>query len=135
MKKYQMFLGCFAVLVTVATVVGCSGGSKSLGSSVTGTITVNGSPAPAGLEISFQPSGDGSPSFGSTNSEGQYELQRTPRSKGATPGENIVTVTFPINEDEEAPADLKILKTFTDGSYKVTVSKGQNTIDLEIAAE
>ena len=135
MKKYQMFLSCFAVLVTLATVIGCGNGSTSLGSSVTGTVTVNGSPAPAGLEISFQPAVDGAPSFGSTNSEGKYELQRTPRTKGATPGENLVTVTFPVNEGEDAPADLKILKTFQDGTYKVTVSSGQNTIDLEIAAE
>ncbi len=96
---------------------------------------MNGSPAPAGLEISFQPAVDGAPSFGSTNSEGKYELQRTPRTKGATPGENLVSVAFPMNEDEEAPADIKILKTFQDGTYKVNVSSGQNTIDLEIAAE
>ena len=130
-----MLRSCFAVLMTLAAVVGCGNGSTSLGSSVTGTVTVNGSPAPAGLEISFQPAVDGAPSFGSTNSEGKYELQRTPRTKGATPGENLVTVAFPINEGEDAPADLKILKTFQDGTYKVTVSSGQNTIDLEIAAE
>ena len=135
MKKYQMFLSCFAVLVTLAAVVGCGNGSTSLGSSVTGTVTVNGSPAPAGLEISFQPAVDGAPSFGSTNSEGKYELQRTPRTKGATPGENLVTVGFPMAEGAEAPADIKILKTFQDGTYKVNVSSGQNTIDLEIAAE
>ena len=135
MKKYRMFLSCFAVLVTLAAVVGCGNGSTSLGSSVTGTVTVNGSPAPAGLEISFQPAVDGAPSFGTTNSEGKYELQRTPRTKGATPGENLVSVAFPMNEDEEAPADIKILKTFQDGTYKVNVSSGQNTIDLEIAAE
>ena len=132
---FEMFLSCFAVLVTLAAVVGCGNGSTSLGSSVTGTVTVNGSPAPAGLEISFQPAVDGAPSFGSTNSEGKYELQRTPRTKGATPGENLVTVAFPMNEDEEAPADIKILKKFQDGTYKVNVSSGQNTIDLEIAAE
>ena len=107
MKKYQMFLSCFAVLVTLAAVVGCGNGSTSLGSSVTGTVTVNGSPAPAGLEISFQPAAvDGAPSFGSTNSEGKYELQRTPRTKGATPGENLVSVNLEVNEvseGEEAP--------------------------------
>ena len=135
MMKYQMFLSCFAVLVTLTAVVGCGNGSTSLGSSVTGTVTVNGSPAPAGLDIVFQPTGNGTPSSGFTNSEGQYELQRTPSSKGATPGENCVSVEFPINEGEEAPADIKILKSFQDGTYKVTVSKGLNTIDLEIAAK
>ena len=137
MKKYQTVLTCFAVLVTLAAVVGCSGGSKSLGSSVTGVVTVNGSPAPAGLEISFQPVGDGAASFGTTDSEGKYSLQMTPRLKGASPGENLVAVSFPVNEgeEEEAPASFKISKTFTDGTYKVTVNSGQNTIDLEVAAE
>ena len=42
-------------------------------------------------------------------------------------------------EGEEEPANdtpsFKILKEFRDGTHKVTVSKGQNTIDLEVAAE
>ena len=141
MKKYQTVLTCFAALVTLAAVVGCGGGSTSLGSSVTGTVTVNGSPAPAGLNVLFQPVGDGVASFGYTNSEGQYELQLTPRTKGATPGENLVSVNFEVNEGEgdEIPETVKpsfeILKKFRDGTHKVTVSPGKNTIDLEIAAE
>ena len=143
MKKYQRVLSCFAVLVTLTAVVGCGGSSKSLGSSVTGTVTVNGSPAPAGLNISFQPVGnDGAPSFGTTNSEGQYSLQMTPRLTGASLGENLVAVNYEVIEYEEGgeePAtdtpSFKILKEFRDGTHKVTVSKGQNTIDLEVAAE
>ncbi len=140
MKKYQTVLTCFAALLILAAVIGC-GGSKSLGSSVTGTITVNGSPAPAGLAVSFQPVGDGVASYGYTNSEGQYELQLTPRTKGATPGENLVSVNFEVNEGEgdEIPVtdtpSFEILKKFRDGTHKVTVSRGKNTIDLEIAAE
>jgi len=142
MKKYQTVLTCIAALVTLVAVVGCGGGSTSLGSSVTGTVTVNGSPAPAGLNVMFQPVGDGVASFGYTNSEGQYELQLTPRTKGATPGENLVSVNFEVNEvseGEEAPEvdtpSFEILKDFRDGTHKVTVSRGKNTIDLEIAAE
>lgn len=143
MKKYQMVLNCFAVMLALMAIVGCGGSSKSLGSSVTGTVTVNGSPAPAGLNISFQPVGnDGAPSFGTTNSEGQYELQMSPRLKGATPGDNLVAVNFEVielEEGEEAPAtespNFKILKPFADGTFKVTVRKGPNTMDLEIAAE
>lgn len=141
MKKYQTVLTCFAALLILAAVIGC-GGSKSLGSSVTGTITVNGSPAPAGLAVSFQPVGDGAPSFGATNSEGKYSLQMTPRLKGASPGENLVSVNMPVMEyaegEEESATEtpsFKILKDFRDGTHKVTVSPGQNTIDLEVAAE
>ena len=95
-----------------------------------------------GLDISFQPVGDGAPSFGTTNSEGKYSLQMTPRLKGASPGENLVSVNIQVTEyaeGEEEPANdtpsFKILKEFRDGTHKVTVSKGQNTIDLEVAAE
>jgi hypothetical protein len=141
MKKYQTILTCFAVMLTTASVVGCSGSNNSQGASVQGTVTVNGSPAPAGLEITLQPVGDGPTSFGMTNSEGQYKVKVNPRVEGATPGENFVAVNFPFIEEgeEEAPAtdppSFKILKKFIAGTYKVTVKKGQNTIDLEIAAE
>jgi len=94
------------------------------------------------VTISKPVGNDGAPSFGTTNSEGQYELQMSPRLKGATPGDNLVAVNFEVielEEGEEAPAtespNFKILKPFADGTFKVTVRKGPNTMDLEIAAE
>jgi hypothetical protein len=118
--------------------MGC-GQAGAPSSTVKGVVTVNGSPAPAGLDISFQPTSEGRPSFGSTDTEGRYELSLTATKKGAQPGENIVTVQVTEEEDSPVPADLadiKILKKFSDpATHKVVVKDGSNTIDLEIAAE
>lgn len=138
MKKCQLLLTCIAATLTMVVAVGC-GNNKTLSSTVKGTVTANGSPVPAGLQIQFQPVGDGPTSFGSTNSQGQYELSLNPKTKGAHTGENIVSVQFTINEGEDDPGEqpsFKILKAFRDpATHKVTVNKGQNTIDLEIVAE
>ena len=137
----------------MAVLTGC-GPSGTLPATVQGTVTINGSPAPKGLEIIFQPKAEGVTCFGYTDSEGKYELSLNPRRKGAQPGVNTVTVQ-PILVVEETPAsddngtgasmeevipsslkDLKIAKKFRDpASYEVTVTDGPNTIDLEIAAE
>lgn len=152
-KNYLFLLASIVSVSTMAVLTGCGPGG-TLPATVQGTVTVNGSPAPKGLEIIFQPKGQGVTCFGYTDGEGKYELSLNPRRKGAQPGVNTVTVQ-PILAAEETPAtddngsgasmkmvipsnleDLKIAKKFRDpASYEVTVKDGPNTIDLEISAE
>ena len=136
--RSQFVLAVCTVVLTAVGIMGCGQGGAS-SSTVKGVVTVNGSPAPAGLDISFQPTSDGRASFGSTDAEGRYELSLTATKKGAQPGENIVTVQVIEEEDSPVPAglaDIKILKKFSDpATHKVVVENGSNTIDLEIAAE
>ena len=125
--------------------VGC--GSSNLPATVTGVVTVNGSPAPRGLEIIFQPSGEGVQCSGYTNDEGRYGLSFTPMKKGCTPGMNIVTVTKmkitketddgdEIETVADQLKDLKIAKEFQGpATHNEMVEKGPNTINLEIAAK
>ena len=136
--RSQFVLAVCTVVLTAVGIMGCGqGGAPS--STVKGVVTVNGSPAPAGLEISFQPTSEGRASFGSTDTEGRYELSLTVTKKGAQPGENIVTVQVIEEEDSPVPAGLagiKILKEFSDpATHKVVLENGPNTVDLEIAAE
>ena len=136
-KSLFALASCTVALTTVG-IMGCGqGGAPS--STVNGVVTVNGSPAPAGLDITFQPTSEGRASFGLTDAEGRYELSLTATKKGAQPGENIVTVQVIEEEDSPVPAglaDIKILKKFSDpATHKVVVENGSNTIDLEIAAE
>lgn len=153
MKKYHNLLVCIAAAFTVAGMIGC-GPSGSLPASVEGIVTINGAPAPKGLEVIFQPVGPGTTCYGYTDAEGRYSLSLNPSKKGAQPGENTVTVQ-PLLVTEEIAAtddrgtgagseevvptslkDLKIAKAFRDpGTHKVTVKDGPNTIDLEIAAK
>ncbi len=152
-KNYLFLLASIVSVTTMAVLTGCGPGG-TLPATVQGTVTVNGSPAPKGLEIIFQPKGEGVTCYGYTDSEGKYELSLNPRRKGAQPGVNTVTVQ-PLLIAKETPAtddrgtgagseevvpsnlkDLKIAKEFKDpGTHEVTVKDGPNTIDLEIAAE
>lgn len=140
MKRIQSIsaLASFTAVLTAVGIMGCGQSGAPL-ATVKGVVTVNGSPAPAGLDISFQPTSDGRASFGSTDAEGRYELSLTVTKKGAQPGENIVTVQVIEEEDSPVPAglaDIKILKKFSDpATHKVVVENGSNTIDLEIATE
>lgn len=135
--RYLFALASCTVALTAVAIMGCGQGGAP--STVKGVVTVNGSPAPAGLDITFQPTSEGRASYGSTDAEGRYELSLTATKKGAQPGENIVTVQVIEEEDSPVPAglaDIKILKKFTDpATHKVVVENGSNTIDLEIAAE
>lgn len=153
MKKYHFMFLCFAAAFTVAGMTGC-GPSGSLPASVEGIVTINGAPAPKGLEIIFQPVGPGTTCYGYTDAEGRYSLSLNPSKKGAQPGENKVTVQPMLVTEEKAATDdrgsgagsdevvptslrdIKIAKAFRDpGTHQVTVKDGPNTIDLEIAAE
>ncbi len=135
--RYPFALASCTVALTAVAIMGCGQGGTP--STVKGVVTVNGSPAPAGLDITFQPTSEGRASFGSTDAEGRYELSLTATKKGAQPGGNIVTVQVIEEEDSPVPAglaDIKILKKFTDpATHKVVVENGSNTIDLEIATE
>tara|TARA_E500000081_G_C5989572_1_gene286186 strand:+ start:226 stop:720 length:495 start_codon:yes stop_codon:yes gene_type:complete len=144
MKKYSKALVCCTVLSVVA-LVGC--GNSNLPATVTGVVTVNGSPAPSGLELTFRPSGEGVQCYGVTDNEGRYTLAFTPSKKGCSPGANIVTVAIGTDtkeledgsEVETVPdqlKDIKIAKEFQEpATHNEMVEKGPNTIDLEIAAK
>ena len=153
MKKYHFMFLCFAAAFTAAGMIGC-GPSGSLPASVEGIVTINGAPAPKGLEIIFQPAGPGTTCYGYTDAEGRYSLSLNPSKKGAQPGENTVTVQPLLVTEEKAATDdrgsgagsdevvptslrdIKIDKAFRDpGTHKVTVKDGPHTIDLEIAAK
>ena len=144
MKNYQKTLVCCAAL-SVMALVGC--GSSNLPATVTGVVTINGSPAPRGLELSFRPTGEGVQCNGYTDDEGRYQMQFTPNKKGCSPGMNVVSVsvikitkeTDDGDEIEMVPdqlKDLKIAKEFQDpATHNEMVEKGPNTINLEIAAK
>ncbi len=144
MKNYQKTLVCCAVL-SVMVLVGC--GNSNLPATVTGVVTVNGSPAPRGLELTFRPTGEGVQCNGYTDDEGRYQMQFTPKKKGCSPGMNVVTVAIGTDtkeledgsEIETVPdqlKDIKIAKEFQEpATHNELVEKGPNTIDLEIAAK
>ena len=99
---------------------------------VTGTITIDGCPAPADVEVSFQPqSVDGSPSVGVTNAEGQYEMYFAQSQKGVQLG--LCYVRFEPPTSDDGKATVKIPKSYSEGDdHVVEVKPGHQTFDFDI---
>ncbi len=89
------FLSILAVLGVAGFLSGCGGGgpddAPELGQ-VTGTVKVDGKPAP-NLNVTFQPK-DGSPAFGTTDESGVYKLMYRGE-EGTEIGPNLVSISTP----------------------------------------
>jgi len=76
-----------AAVVLVAA-VGCGGSGLP---SLTGTVSIDGKPAPAGVALQFSPTLEGgSPSYAKTDAEGKYEAQFSFNKTGIQLGEHSV---------------------------------------------
>lgn len=122
----------------------CGCGSSLTDATVTGVVTIDGERAPEGIQVLFQPTAEGSsPSSGTTDAEGRYELRYNALTNGATAGEHVVSFTIRYEEDENrvpfVPPHLKGIriprKLQEDSSLKKTVEPGANQIDLEITTK
>lgn len=117
---------------------GC--GPRGVGATCTGTVIIDGKPAPAGIRVDFQPQGPNrSPSMGITDATGKYELFFTAARKGVLPDECLVRVTVMpqlvegIPRVPEALKDVRIPEHYGRQSTLMrTVKPGHNQIDIEI---
>lgn len=114
----------------LATAAGC-GGQGFESAEVSGTVTVEGTPA-AGLMIQFEPAdGDGMrlpPGTGLTNAEGKYVLLRPGGKRGAVVGKNTVRV---LNSEGGAMERLRG-KAVEGAVSERDVKAGVNVIDVEL---
>lgn len=129
-------LRSFLLLAGVVLVMGC-GGDSNVGS-VSGTVTLDGSPVSDAL-VSFSPKRNGgSPSAGKTDSGGQYTLQYTRSAAGAEIGEHDVKISTyqSANPDAEPPrtavAETIPMKYNYKSELTREVKPGRNTIDFEL---
>jgi len=122
--------------------------------SVEGTITLDGSPL-SNVSVVFEPRGtEGTSAFGSTDSNGYYELLTTEEQSGAMPGEYVVRVRSPEpaffgieNEPESPTAEAPeaefnekyvnaVPEKYSAGSeLTATVEPGSNTIDFDLTGD
>ncbi len=85
--KYQL-----AMLVVAVALVGCGGGnSLPTPSKVSGVVLYQSKPV-AGVVVTFHPDKAPSPSSGTTNEAGEYQLMTYAPGDGAFPGHHKVTV-------------------------------------------
>ena len=134
----RAWLGACGVLWTLATVAGCS---PSVGATATGLVTFEGTPAPAGVIVTFQPqTPDSSASIGVTNQEGRYDLRFNAKIRGVMPGESVVSLSLAEQFDAEGlpkvpdrSRSLVIPPAYGQQSTLTkTVKPGSNVIDIDV---
>ena len=124
---------------------GCGSSGPEL-TDVTGKITLDGQPVVA-CNVTFVPTGGGSPSYGKTDSKGEYRLMYTRDKYGAMLGQHSVTLeTQKLSKSEkeelrsageDVPSDsVTIPKKYReDGALTAEVKSGKNKIDFDLKSE
>lgn len=125
--------------------LGCGNGLSSLN----GTVTVDGKPAPAGISLSFSPvDAGGSPSYATTDGQGRYEAAFTFQEKGIQPG-RIRVQLVPGGEGSTSMPEIKDGKPVVKPENKrpqfpkeyyqeimiITVAEGANTIEIPLSTQ
>lgn len=117
----------------IATLVGCGQGvsdAPNMGK-VSGKVTIGGQPA-TNVIVQFRPVEQGRPSVAEVSSDGQYTLMYTDKVSGAVIGEHVVTLQPLTEADASSDASETALPAdATNGTKRVTVEAGSNTIDLD----
>lgn len=130
------------VAITLFT-TGCGGPGHDR-TEVTGLVTLDGKPLPAGLTIKFAPEQADTPvASGWTNPDSTYVIYAEPGKIGLNPGTYTVSVEIPY-ADEAGPysgppelANLKIPKAFQTASSTLifSVPDGGTTLNIEMTSK
>ena len=123
---------------------GCSSGPDDVPETgtVTGTVTLDGTPLAEALVI-FQPE-SGRTSSGTTDATGKYELDYTSTLKGAKLGKHTVSITtFKAPEgnletkeaQKEVPKEKVPAQYNKDTTLTAEVKAGENTIDFDLQSK
>lgn len=129
------------VMSFVAALVAMPGCQPSVGATASGTVTIDGQPAPAGIRIDFEPQARGSSSStGYTDATGRYRLMFNVYTVGVMPGESVVRLSIPPEVSIEGklsiPEGLKGIRlpdsVGMKSTLRRTVKPGANTIDIAI---
>lgn len=126
-------LGILLVLLITA---GCGSSSEVSIGTVTGTVFIDGQPAPAGIQLEFDPVTKGvRGSTAVTDASGNYEAVYSLSTNGVRLGSCVVKLAQP-NVAPPAPGQMP-KRPFPNEYYEeirqVNISGGHNTIDLEIS--
>ncbi|WP_437205167.1 carboxypeptidase-like regulatory domain-containing protein [Planctomicrobium sp. SH664] len=130
---FRRGMACWSI-VMLASLYGCGGAAPDRGT-VSGTVTLNGTPAPR-VTVIFHPE-NGRPSQGLTDAEGKYTLSYTIYEKGAMIGKHTVSIANASPDDgDTGPASqpaVRIPAKYDQAStLTAEVKAGHNVIDFQL---
>ena len=119
-------------------IAGCGGTASTL----EGSVTIDGQPAPAGISVQFESTGGGTSAYAMTDADGHYEASETFRSPGIAPGTYRVRL-MPNSEATTPPSfapgrkePVRAVRTFPDQAYReleiIEVKPGRNRHDIAL---
>ena len=127
-----------AIVCLLLAVAGCGQGAGQ----VTGQLTIDGQPAPAGLILEFQPQiKESSASYGRTDATGRFEVWKTGSTKGVSPGTSLVRISIPPPDTSgrgppKLPAELEKLtipaRYGSASELQFDIKPGHQNIDIAI---
>lgn len=121
-----------AIGMMVLCTCGC-GDSSDVGQ-VEGLVTIDGNPAPAGVQITFEPEGEATSSYAQTDAEGRYVMLLPGGDPGVAVGMCTIYVDSEIeDEDGSTVQTLRIPPEWGEGStQKIDVKPGKQEKNLDI---
>ena len=127
-----------SVVIGLAVAGWFAGGcTPQMGATVTGRVSFDGEPAPAGVIVTFQPQvPNSSASTGVTGPDGRYDLRFNARLRGVMPGESVVMLALAEDVADVGAGKRKPPAIPPQYGAKSTLRKdvkpGPNVIDIEI---
>ena len=113
--------------------MGCGGGGPDRGT-VTGTVTLDGQPL-EGADLEFQPE-EGSPSYGTTDDDGEYDLMYTRDKRGAMLGEHTVRITTSTTDTDDRGNEVRVPQRvppeYSQAGVTKDVKPGRNKFDFDL---
>lgn len=135
---------CVTVFAFVMVfVIGCNSKAHNR-TEVSGVVTIDGRPLPAGVSVKFTPQESDRPvAFGNVGREGRYVIFGEPGKIGLDPGTYVVSVEIPFAEARgpyTGPpelAKLRIPEAFQTGksSLTYTAPSGGETFDIAMSSK
>jgi hypothetical protein len=130
-------------VVMLSGVAALSGCGSPVGATTQGAVTIDGRPAPPGIQVYFEPQfRGGSPSTGVTDDAGRYALRFNVNTVGVMPGEYVVRLLVPqelgsdgIPRVKKELRDVRLPESVgRNSTLRRTVKPGANQIDVSITA-
>ncbi|OHB84949.1 MAG: hypothetical protein A2V98_12185 [Planctomycetes bacterium RBG_16_64_12] len=123
-----------ASLILALFVAGCGGDGPERGA-VSGKVTLDGEPL-EGADVEFQPEA-GSPSYGTTDRKGKYDLMYTRDKRGAMIGVHTVRITTSTTgtdgQGNQTAVPQRVPPKYNSQSeLKTEVKPGRNKVDFEL---
>ncbi len=129
----QSLLRICCLLICIL-LTGCGGGASVEVGSVSGIVTLDGSPL-GGASITFEPQ-QGRPASGGTDEKGYYSLSYSSNQSGAILGPCQVRITTAFEDEEGNVSPEKVpAKYLEPGSLNADVKSGSNEFNFDLVSQ